>query len=91
MYEITDEVPYFMELSQHASPTAHQAISFCPKFMCNVRKVEFAIGYRLGLTDMERLSFTVPRRRVGFWPLTTFLKCKICFISVGMLPKRYLA
>lgn len=48
-------------------PTPHQAVTFKSKLLCNVRKLEFACGYRLTTNAIEPFSFTIPRAHVSFF------------------------
>lgn len=63
-YEVATEEPYLFPLATTKFPTASQAFSFLPKYLCNVKEVEFAKAYRLTQTSVEPVSFTVPRVRV---------------------------
>ena len=51
-------------LSHFETLTPHQAISFLPKNNCNVRRLEFAKGFRLTGNSIEPFSFVVPRLNV---------------------------
>lgn len=63
-YEVAAEEPYLFPLATTKFPTASQAFSFLPKYLCDVKEVEFAKAYRLTQTTIEPVSFTVPRVRV---------------------------
>lgn len=54
------------QLSHFEAPTPHQAIAFLPKNCCDVKKLEFARGYRLTSNSIEPFSFVVPRLNVSY-------------------------
>lgn len=66
-YEVSSDSPHFHPLSHYKCPTPHQAVSFLPKYLCDVRKVEFARAIRLTTTTIEPMSFSVPRTRMEFF------------------------
>ncbi|XP_033631457.1 coronin-7-like [Asterias rubens] len=59
--EILPQPPYFLNLAPFQNSVPHQALSFLPKSMCNVKDVEFAKAMRLTQTSIEPVSFSVPR------------------------------
>jgi len=67
MFEICEESPHFLPLSPFAAPNSHQAIAFVSKNAVNVRKVEFARGARLMLSEVENMTFTVPRVKMDYF------------------------
>lgn len=73
-YEVATEEPYLFPLATTKFPTASQAFSFLPKYLCNVKEVEFAKAYRLTQTSVEPVSFTVPRVRVRLHFINNSLK-----------------
>ncbi|KAF6019302.1 hypothetical protein EB796_022391 [Bugula neritina] len=66
-YEVTSDAPYFQVLSSFHASSQHQALAFLPKKCCDVANIEFAKAYRLTLTMIEPISFTVPRVRSEFF------------------------
>lgn len=66
-YEVAHDSPYFHPLSHYKCSGPHQALSFLPKSVCNVRQVEFARAVRLTTSSIEMMSFTVPRLRSEFF------------------------
>lgn len=60
-----EKSPYIHHLSHFNCPSPHQAIALLPKSTCDVKKVEFARGFRLTNNSIEPISFTVPRLRVS--------------------------
>ena len=69
-FEVSRQDPYISHLS-HCKPAGlHQGVSFLPKNLCDVRKVEFAKAWRLTPNSVEPLSFTVPRVKVSHNSLT---------------------
>lgn len=73
-YEVATEEPYLFPLATTKFLTASQAFSFLPKYLCNVKEVEFAKAYRLTQTSVEPVSFTVPRVRVRLHFINNSLK-----------------
>lgn len=67
-YEILDNEPYLFPLADTKMEGQHQALSFLPQTMCDVRKVEVARAVRLTATTIEPMSFTVPRVKVKSSP-----------------------
>lgn len=66
-YEVSIEAPHFYPLSHYKCSGPHQAVSFLPKYVCNIAEVEFARAVRLTNTTIEPLSFTVPRLRTEYF------------------------
>ncbi|XP_054714139.1 coronin-7-like [Uloborus diversus] len=66
-YEVATDSPYFHPLSHYKCSNPHQALSFLPKCVCNVREVEFARTIRLTPCTIEPMSFHVPRLRSEFF------------------------
>lgn len=66
-YEVCSESPYLFPLSHHKCPNSHQALAYLPKFVCQVKDVEFLRSLRLTPTVIEPLSFTVPRVKMGLF------------------------
>ncbi|KAJ8297930.1 hypothetical protein KUTeg_024461 [Tegillarca granosa] len=60
-FEVAEEEPYLFKLSTSNPEGVHQAVAYLPKKYCNVKDVEFAIGYRLTNNTIEPVSFTLPR------------------------------
>ncbi|XP_067134482.1 coronin-7 [Centruroides vittatus] len=66
-YEVSTEASHFYPLSHYKCSGPHQAVSFLPKYVCNIAEVEFARAVRLTNTTIEPLSFTVPRLRTEYF------------------------
>ena len=60
------------QLSHFEAPTPHQAVALLSKNKCDVKKLEFARGYRLTSNSIEPISFVAPRLNVS---LFSFLLC----------------
>uniref|UniRef100_A0AAY5ETK1 Coronin n=1 Tax=Electrophorus electricus TaxID=8005 RepID=A0AAY5ETK1_ELEEL len=67
IFEITPEVPHFIECSSFHASEPHKGLCFLPKTQCNVRDVEVARAVRLGKTTIEPVAFKVPRVRKEFF------------------------
>lgn len=61
----SEKTPFIHHLSHFTCPSPHQALALLPKSSCDVKKVEFAKGFRLTNNSIEPVSFTVPRLRVS--------------------------
>lgn len=66
-YEVAEEAPHLFELSTYRPSGLHQALAFLPKIVCSVKDVEFWRAYRLTLTTIEPVTFTVPRVKTAFF------------------------
>lgn len=64
-YEVATEEPYLFPLATTKFSSPSQGFAFLPKYLCDVKEVEFAKAYRLTQTTVEPVSFTIPRVRVG--------------------------
>lgn len=63
-FEVSLDAPYLFPLSHYKCPGGpHQAVAFLAKAACNVAEVEFARAFRLTTSNVEPLSFRVPRLR----------------------------
>lgn len=63
-FEVSLDPPYLFPLSHYKCPGGpHQAVAFLAKVACNVAEVEFARAFRLTTSNVEPLSFRVPRLR----------------------------
>lgn len=63
-YEVAQDHPHLFSLSDFKADGLHQALSFLPKTVIDVRKVEFARALRLTANSIEPVSFKVPRTKV---------------------------
>ncbi|XP_059140103.1 coronin-7-like [Physella acuta] len=66
-FEVSEEEPYLFECATCKLDGLHQAASYLPKSVCDVRKVEVARAWRLTLNSVEAISFTVPRVKTEFF------------------------
>lgn len=89
-YEVATEEPYLFPLATTKFPTASQAFSFLPKYLCNVKEVEFAKAYRLTQTSVEPVSFTVPRVRLEYFQDDLFPETRVTW-EPTMTSKDWLA
>lgn len=63
-FEVALDAPYLFPLSHYkCTGGPHQAVAFLPKVTCSVADVEFARAFRLTTSNVEPLSFRVPRLR----------------------------
>ncbi|KAM6957237.1 coronin-7 [Aplochiton taeniatus] len=67
IFEIVTEAPYFLECSSFNSTEPHKGLAFLPKTECDIPDVEVARGLRLSKTNIEPISFKVPRVRKEFF------------------------
>lgn len=68
LFEILESEPYFQVLTPYKPDGLHFAISFLPKTCCDVKVAEINRVYRLTKSNcIERISFTVPRVKLGFF------------------------
>ena len=63
--EVADDEPHLFECAPFKFEGLHQAVSYLPKYTCDVRKVEIARGWRLTSNSVDSFTFTVPRVKVG--------------------------
>ncbi|XP_022327050.2 coronin-7-like [Crassostrea virginica] len=89
-YEVAAEDPYLFPLATTKFPTASQAFSFLPKYLCDVKEVEFAKAYRLTQTTIEPVSFTVPRVRLEYFQDDLFPDTRVTW-KPTMTSKEWLA
>ncbi|BFZ15285.1 hypothetical protein BsWGS_18324 [Bradybaena similaris] len=66
-FEVAEEEPYLFECAAFKLESVHQGLSYLPKHICDVRKVEVARAWRLTPNSVEALSFTVPRVKPEFF------------------------
>ncbi|XP_056010098.1 coronin-7-like isoform X2 [Ostrea edulis] len=66
-YEVATEEPYLFPLATTKFSSPSQGFAFLPKYLCDVKEVEFAKAYRLTQTTVEPVSFTIPRVRMEFF------------------------
>ncbi|CAL1541238.1 unnamed protein product [Lymnaea stagnalis] len=66
-FEVSEEEPYLFECTSFKLDTLHQSVSYLPKHVCDVRKVEVARAWRLTLNSVEAVSFTVPRVKLEYF------------------------
>ncbi|CAG5115886.1 unnamed protein product, partial [Candidula unifasciata] len=66
-FEVAEEEPYLFECAPFKLESVHQGVSYLPKHVCDVRKVEVARAWRLTSNSVEALSFTVPRVKPEFF------------------------
>lgn len=66
-YEVSEEEPYLFECTPFKLDTLHQAVSYLPKRVCDVRKVEVARALGLTKNSVEAISFTVPRVKLEYF------------------------
>ncbi|CAC5407998.1 CORO7 [Mytilus coruscus] len=76
-FEISTDHPHIFPLSPVHFEGLHQAISFLPKTCCDVKKVEFAKGWRLLNTTVEPVSFTLPRVKTEYFQDDVFPNTKV--------------
>lgn len=68
LYEILESEPYFQVLTPYKPDGLHFAMSFLPKISCDVKVAEINRAFRLTKSNcIERISFTVPRVKLGFF------------------------
>lgn len=68
LYEILNSEPYFQVLTPYKPEGLHFAIAFLNKIHCDVKSAEIAKAYRLTKDNrVEKISFTVPRVKLGFF------------------------
>ena len=67
-YEIAEDSPHMFPLSPYKTNVPSQGLAFIPHKNClNVKEVEFARAYRLTLTTITPISFTVPRIKSNYF------------------------
>ncbi|RUS74895.1 hypothetical protein EGW08_017341 [Elysia chlorotica] len=66
-FEVAEEEPHLFACAPFKMESALQGVSFLPKRVCDVRKVEVARAWRLTDHGIEGLSFTVPRVKMDFF------------------------
>ncbi|CAG2189269.1 CORO7 [Mytilus edulis] len=76
-FEISTEHPHIFPLSPVQFEGLHQALSFLPKTCCDVKKVEFAKGWRLTNNTVEPVSFTLPRVKTEYFQDDVFPDTKV--------------
>ncbi|XP_071127168.1 coronin-7-like isoform X1 [Mytilus edulis] len=76
-FEISTEHPHIFPLSPVQFDGLHQALSFLPKTCCDVKKVEFAKGWRLTNNTVEPVSFTLPRVKTEYFQDDVFPDTKV--------------
>ena len=65
IYEyVPTEEPYLFAVAPFTSASAHQGVSYLPKVLCDIRKVEIARGVRLCKSSIELFFVKVPRTKV---------------------------
>ncbi|CAL4071093.1 unnamed protein product, partial [Meganyctiphanes norvegica] len=81
-YEVGSDHPHLFPLSSHRSNSVHQGLALLPKYMCDVRSVEFCKALRLTQSIIEPISFTVPRVKTEFFQDDIFPPTHINWESV---------
>ncbi|XP_038057415.1 coronin-7-like [Patiria miniata] len=81
-FEILPESPYFFTIAPFQQLVPHQALSFLPKKVCNVRDVEFAKAMRLTKTTIEPVTFAVPRVKREYFQDDIFPDTRVTWESV---------
>lgn len=81
-YEIGSDHPHLFPLSSHRSNSVHQGLALLPKYMCDVRVVEFCKALRLTQSIIEPISFTVPRVKTEFFQDDIFPPTHIAWESI---------
>ena len=76
-FEVSKDPPHLFPLSAYKADSLHQAVSFLPKLMVNVKDVEFARMYRLTANSIEPVSCTVPRVKKTFFQDDIFPDTKV--------------
>ena len=67
-YEVAEDSPHMFPLSPYKTNVPSQGLAFIPhKNSLNVKEVEFARAYRLSLTTIIPISFTVPRIKSNYF------------------------
>ncbi|KAK0043020.1 coronin-7 [Biomphalaria pfeifferi] len=66
-FEVSEEEPYLFECTTCKLEGLHQAVSYLPKYTCDVQKVEVMKAWRLTTNSIEAISFTVPRVKTEFF------------------------
>lgn len=61
-YEMVDEKPWQFLLSEYKSGTPQKGVGFLPKRAVNVSEIEVAKAFKLTTTQIEPISFKVPRK-----------------------------
>lgn len=61
-YEITDDDKFIYPLSEFKSSTPQRGMGFAPKYTCDVNACEVAKCYKLTGTEVQPISFCVPRK-----------------------------
>ncbi|CAI8048905.1 Coronin-7 [Geodia barretti] len=64
---VEDKEPYLFDVAPFACGSPHQAVSYLPKDLCDVRRVEIARAVRLCKTTVEPIFFKVPRTRTEYF------------------------
>jgi coronin-7 len=64
---VEDKEPYLFDVAPFACGSPHQAVSYLPKDLCDVRRVEIARAVRLCKTTVEPIFFKVPRTRMEYF------------------------
>eukprot|EP00057_Strongylocentrotus_purpuratus_P024756 XP_011679230.1 PREDICTED: LOW QUALITY PROTEIN: coronin-7 [Strongylocentrotus purpuratus] len=81
--EVLKEAPYFMPLSNYASPESHQALSFLPKTCCRIKDVEFMRALKLSKLSKETIHFTLPRVKKEYFQDDAFPDTKVTWEPVS--------
>nr|CAB3233029.1 coronin-7-like [Phallusia mammillata] len=76
-YEVLTEEPYLVAMATASSDQPHQGFCFLPKTVCDVRKVEFARAWRLGKSNLEPVSFKIPRVKMEYFQDDLYPKTRV--------------
>ena len=61
---VLSEPPFLFQTATFQAGSLHQAVSFLPKTLCDVKAVEIARAVRLTQNSVEPLVFKIPRVKV---------------------------
>ncbi|CAI8046126.1 Coronin-7 [Geodia barretti] len=64
---VEDKEPYLFDVAPFACGSPHQAVSYLPKYLCDVKRVEIARAVRLCKATVEPIFFKVPRTRTEYF------------------------
>jgi len=80
-YEVATDHPHLHALSPYAAPGLTQGYGWIHnKSKMNVRDIEFARAYRLSMTSVEPVSFTVPRVKKAYFQDDLFPPTRVLWV-----------
>lgn len=63
-FEVAEDYPHLFALADYKAENALQGLAVLPKYVCDVKRVEFLRAYQLTANSVEPVSITVPRVKV---------------------------